>query len=285
MSPALRPAALVGGAMVLLGMLLLLHALGVLPGGVPVGSLFVIALGVAISVNATKAAQAGPAPAAAAPGEPAVAGEAPAAAVSATMPVMVDLNGATSARVVLNHGAGTLHVRGGGAPRVLVEGMATAPVEWRATPSGDRLDVTLQPGSEWQRWPLDWQTLRWDLALTADVPLDLEVATGASQVRLDLTGLQVRSLRLKTGASDVDVTLPAHGHCRMSVSAGAANIRIRVPQGVAATVRNRSALAGFAIDEERFPRINGRHESPGFGTAADQVEIDVDGGVASFAVM
>jgi hypothetical protein len=260
----LRPALLAGAGMVLLGVLLLLQAVGLLPGGVPVGSLVVIGVGAALLLSAAQA-----------PGGTA-------AAVDAAVPARVDLAGAASARLVLNHGAGTLRVGAGAAVGALVDGRVSVPLDQRVHHSGQRVEVSLQP--QWRRWPTGWRQVTWDLALSDAVAIDLEVNTGAAQVRLDLSELTVRSLKLHTGASDVDVILPAHGQCRTSVSAGAASIRLRVPPGVAASVHNRSALASFTVDELRFPRANGRFESVDFLSAEDRVEIDVDGGVASFTV-
>lgn len=92
------------------------------------------------------------------------------------------------------------------------------------------------------------------------------------------------SLVLKTGASDVDVDLPAHGPCSVRISAGAADVHVRVPPGMPAAIRNRSAIAGFSIDQERFPRVNGTYRSADYDTATDRADIDIEGGVASFTV-
>jgi hypothetical protein len=260
---ALRPAFVAGAGMVLLGVLLFAHALGLLPGGVPVGSLVVIGIGVLFIVGA---------------------GQAQVSSGAATMPVRVDLAGAARARLVLKHGAGTISLRAAAAEGALLEGVVSGPVQQRVRHDGEVLDVVLQPDSEWLRWPAGWQQVTWELMVARDVPLDLEVSTGASQVRLDLSELSVEFLKVATGASDVEVVLPAHGQCRTKIDAGAASIRLRVPDGVAASVRNRSALASFTVDERRFPRVNGRFESPDYAAAPDRVDIDVDGGVASFSV-
>jgi hypothetical protein len=44
------------------------------------------------------------------------------------------------------------------------------------------------------------------------------------------------------------------------------------------------ALGSAQIDQARFPATTGGYESPDFGTAANRVEIDVQGGVGSFRV-
>ena len=65
----------------------------------------------------------------------------------------------------------------------------------------------------------------------------LEFNTGAGEARLDLTDLRVTNLRLQTGASSTDVTMPANaGHTKAKIDAGAASITIRIPSGVAARI-------------------------------------------------
>ena len=264
MTGTLRPAFIGGVALMLLGGLLLLRQLGILPGPIPVGSLVVIGLGGLLIFSGRQGAMA--------------------TRAVPHVPTAVVLDGASAARLVLNHGAGVLTVSAGAAPGRLVEGFVTGGVQQKVMRVGDRLEVELRPDAEWQRWPAEYRTLSWNLALGDGAAVDLVVNTGASQVRLDLADLHLPSLKVQTGASDVDITVPAHGECRTSVSAGAANIRIRVPEGVAAAVRNRSALASFTIDQARFPAVGDRFESPGYADATDRADIEIDGGVASFSV-
>jgi hypothetical protein len=94
----------------------------------------------------------------------------------------------------------------------------------------------------------------------------------------------VCSLILRTGASDTRLVLPDHGRTHTEISAGAADVQITVPPGVEAAVRNRSALAGFTIDERRFPRVDGGYRSPGYDVAEDRADIEIEGGVASFSM-
>ena len=263
----LRLPVVAGGLMVLAGTLALLHAVGVLPGGVPIGPLVVLGAGAWLLSAGLRSER-----------------SAPSADAADPVAVAVPLDGATAARLVLSHGAGTIRMAGGATAGHLVEGTSSSIVQTTKTHRDGRLEATLQPTGTWEQWPGRRAAVVWDLGLARDVPIDLEVRTGASQVRLDLADALVRSLKVQTGASDVEVVLPAHGRCNVSVSAGAADVRIRVPEGVAASVRNRSALAGFTIDEHRFPKVDGRYESPGFDRADDRADIDIDGGVASFSV-
>lgn len=45
----------------------------------------------------------------------------------------------------------------------------------------------------------------WDLGLTSDIPVELDLDIGAAKVRLDLTDIMITSLRLEIGAADAEV--------------------------------------------------------------------------------
>jgi hypothetical protein len=59
---------------------------------------------------------------------------------------------------------------------------------------------------------------------------------------------------------------------------------VRVPDGVAASVRTRSALASVNVNPARFPRTNGVYRSADYDTARARADIDIEGGLASFSV-
>lgn len=67
------------------------------------------------------------------------------------------------------------------------------------------------------------------VALTPAVPLSLDLELGAAEARLELGGLQLRDVRISTGASDSEVSFDRPNRIpmeRLSVSAGAANLQL-----------------------------------------------------------
>jgi hypothetical protein len=231
--------------------------------------------------NAGGAAAGGPSAGA---GAPAGVGSAAADPAGVAQRLAVPLEGAMDAEVMVTFGAG--HLRTGVAgPGLLVDGEYTGGVnvERGGGPGRIRLSAPTRPTS----WTWDRAPYAWTMGLTAEVPLRLRVETGASDADLDLSALQVVELRLRTGASEARVTLPAAaGHTRVDAEGGAASIRFRVPDGVAARIRSTMALASSDVDTARFPRnaAGSAWESPDFEGAANRVEIEVRGGVGSVSV-
>ncbi|HEY5495507.1 MAG TPA: hypothetical protein VIK16_02515 [Candidatus Limnocylindrales bacterium] len=193
------------------------------------------------------------------------------------------LEGAADAEVRIAFGAGKLLV-GPAASGLLVDGTFEGGVN--ATPAGaGRVRLTTpHPASwswDWGRAPFDWR-----LGLTAEVPLRLEVETGASDNELDLSGLHVTDLRIRTGAAQSRVTLPATGVTRVNAEGGAAQMRFRVPAGVAARITSTMAIGTTDVDTTRFPRTRdgAAWASPDFDANPNRAEIAVRGGVGQVTI-
>ncbi len=254
--------------LILIGALLLLANFGFLSVGLDsIGALFLVALGGWFLYGA-------------------LAGKQMLDTESASIP----LEGASGARVKIQHGAGRLRLHAGGAEGDLLSGQFGGGLSRQIQRNGDRLDVELKlPSQTWflfypfgagGRWALDW-----DLSLREDLPLELILETGASATELDLRDLRVTELNLQTGASSTDVTLPAHvGYHRASLQSGAASIVVRVPEGVAARIHTSGGLSSVQVDTRRFPRTGDMYESPDFDTAALRADIRIETGVGSIEV-
>jgi hypothetical protein len=193
----------------------------------------------------------------------------------------VPLAGAGEARVRIRFGAGELSI-GPAVPGNLVEGRFTGGVLQRATGAG-RIELEQDT-----TYGLPWLDNRsdWNVGVTGEVPLDLRLDTGAARARLDLTELRLRTLELHTGASDTRVRLPrAAGATTVTAETGAAALVVEVPRGVAARIRSRMAIGSSQVDEQSFPRTSTGHESADYATAANRVDLDLQGGVGSIRVV
>jgi hypothetical protein len=202
--------------------------------------------------------------------------------------VAVPLEGAARARIRIRHGAGRLSVKGGAGGDQLLAGSFGGGLDHRVQRNGDALDVEMSiPEAGMQFMPWMWgpgSTLDWSFALNGQIPLSLDIEGGANEVELDLTDLLVDDLRLKTGASSTNLTLPAHaGMTHADIGSGAASAVIRVPPGVAARIQVRGGLSSIDVDG-RFARVGNDYESPDYATAANKVDLRVETGVGSVKI-
>ena len=203
-----------------------------------------------------------------------------------TQHVVIPLDSASRARVRINHGAGRLRISSGASPSNLVEGDFDGGLDFNTRKDGDLIDLRMRvadPG-----FPVFWGSgspLDWTVNLSAEIPLELEMETGANDARIDLSGLRVTGLRVRSGASSTDITLPANaGFTRVDIGTGAASVNLHVPSGVAARVGVRGSLSSIHVDSNRFPRLGDSYQSADYDTAANKVDINVDMGVGSLSV-
>lgn len=188
--------------------------------------------------------------------------------------------GLTRGEVVLKFGAGELQV-GAGSPGRFVEGTFEGGVIRRDHGPG-RIELETDMA---QVWPWFGERMHWRIGLAPDLPIDLRLEGGASKATLELAELQVTQLTVKTGASSTRIVLPRTvERCSVRIEAGAAQVTVEVPQGVAATIRSQMGLGSSSVDEGRFPRTAHGWESPDYATAAHRADIHVSGGVGSVRI-
>lgn len=197
------------------------------------------------------------------------------------------LDGTASAEARVSFGAGSMIVSAlpPGSPS-LMEGTFRTPggeADVRLTRSGDRATLRISmPSRRWYRPSTDAE---WTIAFARTPRLAIELDGGAADMKLDLRELKVGSLDMDIGAADVDVALPAAaGLTDVAVDAGASDITLIVPEGVAARITRSSGLTSFNVDEARFPKSGAGYETPGYLSAQNRVDIHLNIGAASVTV-
>jgi hypothetical protein len=201
-----------------------------------------------------------------------------------TEQISVPLENTSTAEIVLNHGAGRLHLRSTDMPGVLLEGSFRGETTHDVRHSGSNTVVTLR--SEVVVTPFMGPYDRsWDIGVTRSLPLKLHLQGGASDNELDLTELIITDLHIETGASSTRVRMPAAaGFTRAEVESGAASVNIFIPQGVAARIRTSGGLSSISVDTQRFPRTDGYYQSPDYETADNRIDMNLEMGVGSIEV-
>ena len=196
----------------------------------------------------------------------------------------IPLGEAKSAGVKFSHGAGQISIGGGAAAGVALLGSSAVGMNHHSNLNGDRLNVHVEAGPSFFPF-LGPDGGIWRFQLTHEIPIDLTVEAGATQIDVDLKDLQVPHMALKTGASSTNVTMPAHGTSVLDVEAGVASINVRIPENVPARVRAEQGVSSINVDTNRFPRsTSGFYQSPNFDTSPDRVEVNIKAGVGSVSV-
>jgi hypothetical protein len=217
------------------------------------------------------------------------------------------LDGATSANVHLQFGAGELTVdalspaersgaRVNGGAVTLATMSSTGPANFRPASSygvragvGELAYTTGDSSRARLSLPFigrDRDHTEMHVQLAPGVPLSLDVQAGAADSVMDLSALRISRLDLQTGASNTQVRLPqAAGQTQVTVTGGIANLTFDIPNGVAADIRLSAPLSGGNVDETRFrPLGHGRYRSADYDTAANRVDLQAEVGIANITV-
>jgi hypothetical protein len=195
------------------------------------------------------------------------------------------LGGLDEVDVSITFAAGVLTVRSmpEGWTRLVDATFRGRKAEATVSESGDRAELQISmEGSGIFGGALDTD---WDVVLNRGPALVLELNGGAADMTLDLRELRVRFLDVNVGAADVSITMPGGaGHVDAEISAGAASIDVEIPAGVAAKITSDSGLSSIDIDERRFPKTGGANVSPDFDTAQDRIALHLGVGASSVRV-
>lgn len=200
--------------------------------------------------------------------------------------VSIPIEGAARASISIEHGAGKIDLRAGAPPGILMTGTFANGVDVRSRQEGDRLVVKMRnPPTFWAWSP--GTSADWEVRLAPDLPLSLDIDSGASASVLDLTDLQVTDLNVETGASSAEITLPAHASLtRVQISSGVSAVKVCIPEGVAARIRTQTGLAAVNVNPNRFPSQGGGiYQSPDFTTADNRIELEVESGVGAVDIL
>lgn len=92
------------------------------------------------------------------------------------------------------------------------------------------IELRKRPGASALTWTLPTQPTRWDISLSPDVPLSVNLIGGSGSANADLSQLQIKDLQVDVGSGSFSVTLPkseqAYG---AKFEGGSGSLRVTLP--------------------------------------------------------
>ncbi len=221
------------------------------------------------------------------------------------------LGSVREAQVVLDLGSWQTHVTALDDSSNLIEGEieSNGQLRFEAAAQGSRATVELgERSSSSGSWLwFEGRDPRWDIALSPDVLLDLELDCGSGSGRFFLEELQLRDLQVDGGSGSVHLVLPAErnmeieldagsgvlelvlpqrGSADVTIDGGSGSLRIELPRGMEARVELESGSGSFhpngdlqMVDGEQGG--DGVWETEGYDRAENRMEIRVHQGSGS----
>ena len=124
---------------------------------------------------------------------------------------------------------------------------------------------------------------RWDVGLSPDAPLDLNLDAGSGTYDFDLSGMQIGDLFVDAGSGSIELALPSGSSFEARIDGGSGPLAVTVPEGVGARVVLDSGSGAFRADG-RFRLVEGERdedgvwETEGLSTAAETIVLRIDQG-------
>lgn len=120
----------------------------------------------------------------------------------------------------------------------------------------------------------------WDLELSNDVPIDLEVNTGASDTKLNLQGLKLSNLDVSSGVGNVTVDLSGDWKESFDVDLkmGVGQSTIILPVDVGVKIKSTKGI-GHADFEGFISKGNGVYVNEAYEKADVKIDVDTDLGI------
>ena len=197
-------------------------------------------------------------------------------------PFTAPLGGVTVGRLEFTRGAAKVNIR------VDPELAELYRAEFEGGTPDIRVDGgTVAIGHKRRFRPFDWRGANSDIWLATAVPWEIALKGGMWKLSADLRGLELRSLEVGGGASDVEIWLPApSGPVSVRVSGGASHVRVHRPAGAALRAVITGGASQLVFDGHELGAVGGRnyHESPGFAAAQDRYEVRFSGGASQLTI-
>jgi len=188
--------------------------------------------------------------------------------------IRVPRDGTTQLEFDLGVGAGTFRV-GAGATELVEANSIREDIYANVDRSGPRTRVRLRQDANWLPWAFRGGT-EWDVRIAGDVSTAFSLHAGAGDFSVDLDGLRIVDARFSIGAAKLLLVLPhPNGEVNVRITAGASDVSVQIPAGVAARVRTEGGLL----------RVEGRGETPDFATSRDRVTVSISGGASAVRVL
>ncbi|NIS83223.1 MAG: hypothetical protein GTO14_24155 [Anaerolineales bacterium] len=227
---------------------------------------------------------------------------------------------ASSARIDLDLSIGVSTITASSDSNNLFEAEISHVGEIDYNVSGDEEKTIRLSEKEWdfnftriESWEED--ELEWNIGLSPDVPLYLDLEGGIGLSTLDLGELDLTGVEINSGVGDMIITLPATGSsyevnvdvgvgrlvlrledgidAEMRIEGGVGETRIEVPSGVGVRldgeigvgdIRVPSSYDRLSYDEDQTIGESGVWQSPNYASADHKINITFEGGVGDLTI-
>ncbi|MDD5530738.1 MAG: toast rack family protein [bacterium] len=126
----------------------------------------------------------------------------------------------------------------------------------------------------------------WKIKLTNQIPINIDLNTGACKVNMDMSTLKIESLNMNVGVGEIKLKfsdlLP---NAKVNINGGVSKLLISVPKTLGVKVLLDNALSENNLKKLRFTKGSDEcYYSPDYSTSVNKIEIDLSLGVSRFTL-
>ncbi|WP_299286751.1 DUF5668 domain-containing protein [uncultured Mucilaginibacter sp.] len=190
----------------------------------------------------------------------------------------------------------SLNIKGGGATYVLQDttnqlfSASTHEMSGKfnfntmATDSGKTINFNTSSSRNSINWDNDDKGNQANIKLNINPVWDIDIASGASKMDLDLSKFKVRKLLVKGGATSMDLKLgQPMAVMNVDVSTGVSEVNISVPSNAACHIISKTGLSSKSFDGFESKSDN-EYQTAGFDNAPRKIYLNLKGGISDFNV-
>jgi hypothetical protein len=189
------------------------------------------------------------------------------------------VEGASSAQVIIEPTIGNLIIRSHQDAEVLIQGEIRLGKRENVSPefnifNGEATFTLRSKGFAFFAFPGERRPWTWNLSLTPEIPLDIIAAIDVGLVRLDLTDINVNRMDLKVGVGDIRLILPSTGRLQADLENSVGSTTIILPPTMSLRLMTDTGLATVHVPGD-FELQDGEYMSPGYMNAVNQVDLHI----------
>lgn len=200
----------------------------------------------------------------------------------------VELGSASTASAQIEFAAGSLRVEGG-ADQLMEATFRTNVAAWQPqvnyNVNGSQGDLMVKQPTD-DKLPVGSQVINeWNIRLNNAVPLDLVINTGAGEINLSLSDLDLSTLQVETGAGTTSLDLSGNWDhdVTAAITGGVGDLSITLPSEMGARVNMDTALVSVATTG--LEKDGDGYVNQAYGTAPHTLTLDLQSGVGSVKLM
>lgn len=149
---------------------------------------------------------------------------------------------------------------------------------------GDTQKVSLSMDINDSKLPTGEMRSSWGIDLMRGLPLSLDVEAGASDIDIDMSEAQLKSIIVRTGAANMVVKLGSlEDRVDVAVESGVSAVTIRVPKNAGVRLSLKNGLTANHLSNLKKVDDN-IYESPEYNQASKKIDINSKIGVSSFTI-